>query len=753
MAAEHVTKYMGRGLIYAVTSTCAIVAGYLMQTPSFQWRDLLVLAIPAITSVFFFICYARRFHSLEYRNRNENDIGAILEMEAIYIFPIIALLLILLIIFTQPLPWKILIAFGIYGAMFVYYGVFLARLSYADDVPVVRHRLVWSVVLSIGVSLYYGLTFSVLKTSLRPLVPIGLLVLVYIASEIFQWRKMRFLRRTLIAAFALTVLTVLLQTGVLPLPYRLEQISNGLGQFFWAILFCLAASAYVSVFEAWKVTSDIARQAPNQSEHDSTPQDSHLNRASQYSIATLAALMVTVSVLPFYFIFSRYGVVFLVGFVIHATASFVFWYLWGRDKYLKSLPWGTIKIVAGVLFLALLVVVTFFNVQATNHSIEWFASSNGLTILTPFVGFLAFRLYLSFRRVFRKSRKSIWLRLLDARVNFVRVLSILCWVACFAIITLIHNRRQDSAEHLKGELAFNAYAVCIALCIVVEILDSIGIIKPMTSIRRSLVGVLLLIRVAPSSLIGLCVLLPAIHKGVRMDVALLSAVPFFLAALGGFALNDYYDANTDRINKPYRAIPSNRISKSVVGVIGAVSLLAATLLAVVASRSRIELCLYLISIAGVVSYNLLVKYLSLSKTFLTSAVSALPLLFSVLTLQYQTVFLFVPIATCLFVLGREWLMDIRDVKGDREAGTTTFPMLLGPELTAKCGFVFQVLSVVLLCPIALVTRSPWSVALIGLICLTIALSARFWYYRAGNHQQGVIRGLWIPMLLGIMMLL
>src|SRR5438128_1630581 len=95
MRPDNVGFYVFRGLAYALTSTSAIVAGYLMQTSAFNRRDLLLLAIPALTSVFFFILYTRRFHSLEYRSPSEKEIGELMQGQAIYIFPFVAVLLIL----------------------------------------------------------------------------------------------------------------------------------------------------------------------------------------------------------------------------------------------------------------------------------------------------------------------------------------------------------------------------------------------------------------------------------------------------------------------------------------------------------------------------------------------------------------------------------------------------------------------------------------------------------------------------------
>src|SRR5207302_3479503 len=78
------------------------------------------------------------------------------------------------------------------------------------------------------------------------------------------------------------------------------------------------------------------------------------------------------------------------------------------------------------------------------------------------------------------------------------------------------------------------------------------------------VGILFVSRVVPSALLGLAVALPSLYCGLGIWQSCFSALPFFLSAIGAFALNDYYDIEKDKLNKPYRAIPSGKLSANFV---------------------------------------------------------------------------------------------------------------------------------------------------------------------------------------------
>ncbi len=756
MSNGHVLTYIFRGVKYAFTSACAIFAGYLIQSPKIAFYELLILAIPVSTSVFFFICYANRFHATDSYIKPRGVLQTAFQREALWTFPLIEapLIGVILLIISryEPLPLKLLIAFLIYGALFVAYGIFLTRYRTPEGaLPLVRHQLVWPVVLSMAIGLYFGLSFSDLRASLLPLLPIAVIFCLYLMSVIFKWSKKLFVRTTLLSSLAITVFVVLNLVGIIPIP-------SWFVQYFSSILFCVAASAYLAVFEAWKITADIAEvEVTDGAAIESNDQaDTQVNKSSQYAIATLTALMGSIWVLPFFFIFSDYGTVFLISYVVHAFGAFLFWFYFGRQKYLRKYSWSLIKSVAGMLFLGILVISTFFKQHISFLFMKGFASWTGLSIVLVFAIFPISRLGRDLSRLIRRSQKDgrpITFRLLGDRVNFTRILCLLCVAACFIMTALLQAIEESSPVFYKAELAFQVYWVCIFFCFVVEVLHYFGQTPTMASLVRTLIGLLLVIRVITSLVIAAIVVLPSIREGVEVGRAIITALPFFLAAAGGFALNDYYDVAKDLINKPYRAIPSERLSPRAVLATATIFISAAFFVAIYVQGSKAELLMYCASVIGVSLYNLFVKHLTPSKNFLTSAISTLPVLYVVVVLKYPPIYLLVPAATSVFLLGREWLMDIRDMKGDHSSGIRTLPMIIGSDLTAKISFLSLLLSAVILLPFAISTGSIRNFVLLGLLLLSTVILSSLWSYDSGKHRRGIVLGLWLPMCCGILMLL
>jgi geranylgeranylglycerol-phosphate geranylgeranyltransferase len=308
-------------------------------------------------------------------------------------------------------------------------------------------------------------------------------------------------------------------------------------------------------------------------------------------------------------------------------------------------------------------------------------------------------------------------------------------------------------RYSRAELAFQVYAIFIVLCLIVAALEYFREKPAMSPIVRSLLGFFLLIRVFTSVMIASIVVLPLTYAGVGILRATLSALPFVFAAAGGFALNDCYDVEKDLINKSYRAIPSGRLSKNAAFVVSIALLITAVLTGVYAARSRFEFLVYFVSIVGVAIYNIFVRHLTLSKTFLTSAVSTLPVLYVIITLNYPAGYLLIPIATSLFVLGRELLMDVRDMAGDRYAGIKTTPLRIGPFRTAKIGFLLLMASSALLLTFSIRVLSIRNLILSFFICISIIVMTVLWPYRAGKYQRPIVLSLWLPIFCGILMLL
>src|SRR5688572_19270631 len=130
MATDHIWTYIARGSLYALTSACALVAGYIVQKSGFDWHDLPYLAVPVIASIYFFMCYASRFPTRESRDTSEEATSALVESEAIKFFPVVAALLLVISLLarlasTRSISLGLLVAFGLYVVMYGLYGRFL----------------------------------------------------------------------------------------------------------------------------------------------------------------------------------------------------------------------------------------------------------------------------------------------------------------------------------------------------------------------------------------------------------------------------------------------------------------------------------------------------------------------------------------------------------------------------------------------------------------------------------------------------
>src|SRR5262249_10518317 len=90
-------------------------------------------------------------------------------------------------------------------------------------------------------------------------------------------------------------------------------------------------------------------------------------------------------------------------------------------------------------------------------------------------------------------------------------------------------------------------------------------------------AVLLLVRSFTSLAVGTSVCLALFSRTGRLAESAMFSVPFVLACMGGFALNDFFDQHNDAINRPYRAIPSKILSSRQVVVIGALLSITAVL--------------------------------------------------------------------------------------------------------------------------------------------------------------------------------
>jgi geranylgeranylglycerol-phosphate geranylgeranyltransferase len=175
------------------------------------------------------------------------------------------------------------------------------------------------------------------------------------------------------------------------------------------------------------------------------------------------------------------------------------------------------------------------------------------------------------------------------------------------------------------------------------------------------------------------------------QVLLLFAVVALVTAAGN-VINDYFDVEIDRVNRPDRPIPS-----------GQVSLPAARAWAVTLFLAGIVVCLFTnglcIAIAVINSLlligyaawlkrtpllgNIAVAYLAGSMFLFGGALDGLPGLIHVLPFAVMTFFA---------MLARELVKDAEDVDGDKASGAVTLPIRYGIRPTVLLAFACAVLA-------------------------------------------------------------
>ncbi len=179
----------------------------------------------------------------------------------------------------------------------------------------------------------------------------------------------------------------------------------------------------------------------------------------------------------------------------------------------------------------------------------------------------------------------------------------------------------------------------------------------------------------------------------RLLLPLRELAALFLVVSFGYAVNDIFDAETDRIAKPDRVIPAGVISRNrailvaVVCVIGGLTLAAFADMLIFYYFAVLSLLLfhyaYQLS-AMLIAGNLLVALLC-SSVFYLGGILGQATGSRWQLLVAATIFAF------LHHLGREIIKDIEDAGGDRQTGRRTIAIVWGEKKAAIIGVIVYAL--------------------------------------------------------------
>ena len=245
---------------------------------------------------------------------------------------------------------------------------------------------------------------------------------------------------------------------------------------------------------------------------------------------------------------------------------------------------------------------------------------------------------------------------------------------------------------------------------------------------------------------GFAVLVGALLGGILPPFSL----PFFAAigavmliTAGGNALNDYYDKEIDRVNKPERPIPSGRISDVEARLFGFALIVLGILFA--AFTNVYMLAFALLNSIILVAYNAKIKRTVLGHP-LDSWLAASTYLFGSLLTGGITAAVWILFAmSFLSNLGREIVKGIEDLEGDRKARIKTLAMVLG-EYAPHSSTALIVISVI-------ISPIPYLLGALSMYYLVLLVpSVLLWLYSAYlgfSHPRNAQKLMKIAMFIGI----
>ena len=173
----------------------------------------------------------------------------------------------------------------------------------------------------------------------------------------------------------------------------------------------------------------------------------------------------------------------------------------------------------------------------------------------------------------------------------------------------------------------------------------------------------------------------------------LAALAGTLVAAAGNVVNDYFDSEIDRINKPRRPIPSGRMTRRESFRFACLLALGALVVAVFSGRPAFAcvavwcVCLYV--------YSAHLKTRLLLGNLMVSAVSSSGFVLGAWLAGRPTAALAPTLLTFLFVMGREIVKDVEDLPGDHACGARTLPDRLGERRALAVALGFFILFAVL----------------------------------------------------------
>ncbi|MGN1322036.1 MAG: UbiA family prenyltransferase [Methanosphaera sp.] len=191
----------------------------------------------------------------------------------------------------------------------------------------------------------------------------------------------------------------------------------------------------------------------------------------------------------------------------------------------------------------------------------------------------------------------------------------------------------------------------------------------------------------------IAVLLMAIIGHTYNWEIILGAITVFIATGSGNTINDYCDYEIDKINKPYRPIPSGKIELKTALYYSLILFIIAIIMGFIISIENGVMVIICTILMIVYAYDF--KRRCLIGNITVSLLTSLTFVFGGLITGDVIVSMLIGLFAFLMTLSREIIKDAEDVEGDLREHAHTFPIVYGKRNAIIVAVILNILTCLL----------------------------------------------------------
>ena len=195
-----------------------------------------------------------------------------------------------------------------------------------------------------------------------------------------------------------------------------------------------------------------------------------------------------------------------------------------------------------------------------------------------------------------------------------------------------------------------------------------------------------------AGLVGILGSVVALGHFPELKTAMLIFAVIFLGCSAGNTINDYFDYEIDKINRPARPLPRGAISRKTALWYSMLLFAVGLLLAYQLNESAFLLAVIAYSVLVIYAWKL--KPLPIIGNIMVASLTGTTPLYGAIAVGKIGLAGYLALCAFLVNLAREIMKDIEDIEGDKAKGAKTLPIVWGIKKSAYLASVFGMATVV-----------------------------------------------------------